>query len=112
MTLQTLAVLRVLLNDPLGEHYGLEIAKAAGLPSGSLYPILATLERAGWVGSAWEELDEHEAGRRRRRYYRLTPEGAVSAEEALADTVRRLSPKHTPARPSTPPLLPGWAGTR
>jgi PadR family transcriptional regulator len=111
MTLQTLAVLRVLLDDLLGEHYGLEICKAAGLPSGSLYPILASLEREGWVTSDWEELNESEAGRRRRRYYRLTRDGAVRADEALADTVRRLSPK--PASPAARlPLgpVPRWAG--
>jgi PadR family transcriptional regulator len=106
MTLQTLAVLRVLLNDPLGEHYGLEIAKAAGLPGGSLYPILARIERDGWVTSNWEELDEHEAGRRRRRYYRLTPDGTVWAKQALAATARRLAPESAPA------LRPGLAGTQ
>ncbi len=96
MTLQTVAVLHMLLDDPLGEHYGLEISKAAGLPSGSLYPILARLERDGWVTSDWEDLDEHEAGRRRRRYYRLTPDGAVRAEQTLGATVRQLSPKPAP----------------
>jgi PadR family transcriptional regulator, regulatory protein PadR len=93
MTLQTLAILRVLLDDPAGEHYGLEIAKAAGLPGGSLYPALARLEREGWVTSAWEDLDEHEAGRRRRRYYRLTPDGAQRAGQAVAATARQLSPR-------------------
>ncbi len=84
MTLQTVAVLRVLLDDPLGEHYGLEIAKAAELPSVSLYPILARLERERWVASDWEQIDEHEAGRRRRRYYRLTANGAAWAEQRWA----------------------------
>jgi DNA-binding PadR family transcriptional regulator len=106
MTLQTLAVLRVLLDHPLGEHYGLEISKAAGLPSGSLHPTLARLERDGWVTSDWEDLDEHEAGRRRRRYYRLTPDGAVWAEQALAATARQLAPKHIPAP------RPGLAGAQ
>jgi PadR family transcriptional regulator, regulatory protein PadR len=106
MTLQTEAVLRVLLDDPLGEHYGLEISKAAGLPGGSLYPILARLEREGWAASDWEQLDEHEAGRRRRRYYRLTPDGAVRAEQALAATIRQLSPKPTPVP------RPGLAGAQ
>jgi PadR family transcriptional regulator PadR len=104
MTLQTQTVLRVLLDDPLGEHYGLEISKAAGLPSGSLYPILARLEQAGWATSDWERVDQHAAGRRRRRYYRLTPDGAIWAEQALASTVRRLSPTHGSS------LRPGWAG--
>jgi PadR family transcriptional regulator PadR len=93
MSLQALAVLRVLLDHPLQQHYGLEIAKAAGLPSGSLYPMLANLERIGWVTSDWEQVDEHEVGRPRRRYYQLTPDGAVRAEELLAATLERLSPQ-------------------
>jgi PadR family transcriptional regulator PadR len=105
LTLQTQALLRILLDDPLGDHYGLEISKAAGLPSGSLYPILARLEQEGWVTSDWEELDEHEAGRPRRRYYRLTPNGTVWAEQAIATTMRRLSPK------SSRSPWPGLAGT-
>src|SRR5437016_352774 len=117
MTLQTQAVLRVLLDHPLQQHYGLEISKAAGLPSGSLYPILAKLERMGWVTSDWEQVDAHEAGRPRRRYYQLTPDGAAVAEDVLADTLKRLSPQRhmkgqaRPGRPG-PTLQPGWGAAR
>src|SRR5919199_6968531 len=38
----------------------------------SLYPLLYRLERRGWIQGRWVE----KAGQRRRRYYRLTPEGA------------------------------------
>jgi PadR family transcriptional regulator, regulatory protein PadR len=93
MTLQTQAVLRVFLDHPLQEHYGLETSKAAGLPSGSLYPILAKLERAGLLSSDWEQVDPHAVGRPRRRYYKLTPNGAEIAEQALATTLERLSPQ-------------------
>jgi transcriptional regulator len=37
----------------------------------SLYPLLYRLEARGWVQGRWVE----KAGQRRRRYYRLTPEG-------------------------------------
>ncbi len=37
----------------------------------SLYPMLYRLERRGWITGRWVE----RAGHRRRRYYRLTPEG-------------------------------------
>src|SRR6266508_2719407 len=37
----------------------------------SLYPLLYRLEKRGWVQGRWVE----KAGQRRRRYYRLTPEG-------------------------------------
>jgi PadR family transcriptional regulator, regulatory protein PadR len=95
MTVQTQAVLRVMLDEPVAKHYGLEIAEAAGLASGSLYPILARLEREGWATSDWEQADPRKAGRPRRRYYMLTPDGAVMAEQALDNTIKRLS-----ARPS------------
>lgn len=37
----------------------------------SLYPLLYRLERRGWIQGRWVE----KSGQRRRRYYRLTPEG-------------------------------------
>ena len=91
ITLQTLQVLRVLLAGPLEEHYGLEISRESGLPTGSIYPILTRLEAAGWVTSAWENIDESRQGRRRRRYYRLTAEGAKSAMDEVANARQLLS---------------------
>ena len=57
-----------MLEDPSDEHYGLELAEQAGLPIGSIYPILARLERAQWIESAWEQIDPSREGRRPRRY--------------------------------------------
>ena len=37
----------------------------------SLYPLLYRLEKRGWVQGRWVEKN----GQRRRRYYRLTPQG-------------------------------------
>ena len=37
----------------------------------SLYPLLYRLEKRRWIQGRWVE----KAGQRRRRYYRLTPEG-------------------------------------
>jgi transcriptional regulator len=37
----------------------------------SLYPLLYRLEKRGWIQGRWVE----KTGQRRRRYYRLTPEG-------------------------------------
>jgi DNA-binding PadR family transcriptional regulator len=76
-------VLEALLADPDAEHYGSQLGSRAALPSGTVHPILARLERAGWVGSRWEEIDPAEHGRPRRRYYRLTPEGRRAATAAL-----------------------------
>jgi PadR family transcriptional regulator PadR len=92
MTLQTQRVLAILLNEPLADHYGLEIAKKAGLASGSIYPILARLEAAGWVTSGWEDIDEAKEGRRRRRYYRLTAVGKREVLLVLEEVKRQIFP--------------------
>jgi DNA-binding PadR family transcriptional regulator len=84
MTLTTQLVLRALLEHPAQELYGLEVCAKAGLQSGTIHPILARLERAEWLESRWEDADPHEQGRPRRRYYRLSPNGAERARLALA----------------------------
>jgi PadR family transcriptional regulator len=107
MTLQTLQVLRTLLADPLEQRYGLEISRESGLPTGSIYPILTRLEAAGWISSAWEEIDESREGRRKRRYYRLTDEGAENARREVANAQQLLSPPVVApgrARPGRPQL--------
>jgi DNA-binding PadR family transcriptional regulator len=86
LSLQTQRVLAVLLEDPSAEVYGLDIMDRAGLSSGTLYPILARLEQAGWVMSRWEDIDERAAGRRRRRYYRLSRMGAEQARLSVGET--------------------------
>jgi len=47
MTLATQLVLRAMLAEPTQEMYGLQICQAAELPSGTIHPILARLERLG-----------------------------------------------------------------
>jgi DNA-binding PadR family transcriptional regulator len=84
MTLQVQLVLAEMLSEPAEPRYGLDMSTATGLPSGTIYPILARLEGIGWTESGWEDPDAHIAeGRPRRRYYRLTREGAECADEAL-----------------------------
>lgn len=51
------------------------------LKSGTLYPLLHTLEQAGWV-TAWEE---PAAGSRTRRYYHLTGSGREQLAEKEAE---------------------------
>ncbi len=98
MTLPTQLVLRELMEDPTREMYGLEICAAAGLPSGTIHPILARLEKLGWLRSRWEEVDPSEQGRPRRRYYSLDPnsialvQAALLRSEASAQALLRLRP--------------------
>jgi PadR family transcriptional regulator, regulatory protein PadR len=42
-------VLKIFLEDPAQPRYGFEIMRLTSLASGSLYPMLARLERAGWL---------------------------------------------------------------
>lgn len=80
LTTTTLQVLEVLAGRS-GEVYGLEIATATGLMTGTIYPILARLERAGWVEGRWDTSDDRGP---RKRYYRLTPPARQETEEILA----------------------------
>lgn len=84
MTLPTQLVLMVLLEDPVQERYGVELSEMAGLATGTIHPILARLEKAGWLCSRWEQVDPKEQGRPRRRYYRLDPNSIATVQAALA----------------------------
>jgi PadR family transcriptional regulator, regulatory protein PadR len=99
VTPTTLDVLEVLLDDK-AEHYGLAIARKAGLATGSAFPILARLERLGWASSYWEETDAASRGPRR-RFYRLTPEGMAGARALIVERRGRVHPLPKP--------LPGGA---
>lgn len=108
MTLQTLKVLHLLASEPDEPHYGLEISRAIGLASGTLYPILIRLEGAGWVESEWEDIDPHAEGRRPRRYYRITGEGQAEAREALRPLLETPAPRPSGLGSRAP--RPGLAG--
>lgn len=90
MTSQTLRLLAVMLESPANNFYGFALAKSAGLTTGTLYPILARLEAARWLASEWEKVDAAEAGRPRRRLYRLTGHGMDSGRRALNEHATRL----------------------
>mgnify|MGYP001365053646 CR=1 FL=1 len=91
LSLQTLKVLAVLSHNKGSDLYGLEISEEAGLSAGTLYPILADLESKGWVTSEWENVDPRVVGRRRRRYYRITAEGAAATSKAATEEIRPLA---------------------
>jgi PadR family transcriptional regulator, regulatory protein PadR len=102
MTVPTQLVLRAFLEafaeDPQRELYGLEVCGLAGLQTGTIHPILARLERFGWLHSSWEQIDPKREGRPRRRYYRLDPNSIATVRAALAraqaatPALRRLRP--------------------
>jgi PadR family transcriptional regulator PadR len=90
MTAPLQRVLRAFLEDPAAPRYGYDLMKAAGLPSGTLYPMLARLEDQKLVTSAWET--PQAGGERPRRYYQLTGEGIRVARLELAQ-VRAGQPR-------------------
>jgi DNA-binding PadR family transcriptional regulator len=68
-----------------GVRHGFDVLDETGLESGTVYPILRRLERAGLLRSRWEAVQHARAeGRPPRRYYELTGVGAEVLREALA----------------------------
>jgi len=66
-----------------GCAYGLSVMDATGLPSGTVYPALRRLEKAGLIRSSWESQRIADAEQRpARKYYRLTRGGTDRLEVA------------------------------
>lgn len=96
VTRQGLLVLRTFLSAPTRPLCGVDIIRATGLRSGTIYPLLLRFEHHGLVASAWEEAEPRDLGRPGRRLYSISPRGAILARDALAE----LAP---------PPMGPSWA---
>jgi PadR family transcriptional regulator, regulatory protein PadR len=91
MTHNALLVLRALAAEPDREMYGFEIMRAISLPSGTVYPLLDRVEAAGWAETRAEDMIPQDEGRPRRKYYRITPEGAAAVGEEMKREAARLS---------------------
>jgi PadR family transcriptional regulator PadR len=95
MTLQTRLILHAFLNARIasasGEMFGAQLCRETDLGPGTVHAIITRLLEAGWLTDRWEE-DGDVLDRPRRRYYRLTGDGAAQASEAVAraDTRRRF----------------------
>jgi len=90
MTQITALVLRAVA---AGHRHGFDVMETCVLPSGTVYPALRRLEKAGLLHSSWEDEDEARAsGRPRRRSYHLTARGreALPVAEHKLEEVRRL----------------------
>lgn len=81
----TYATAMVLLALDAGLRHGFDIAEAAGLRGGTVYPILRRLEEEGLAKSSWErpEIGRRE-GRPPRKYYQLRAAARPLVEEAKA----------------------------
>jgi DNA-binding PadR family transcriptional regulator len=107
MTIQTLAVLSTMIDEPDSEWYGLDLSRRSGLKPGTIYPLLERLLNAGWLVRSWEAIDPTVEGRPRRRIYRLTPAGDDAARWALDEHLASLrvppSDRRATLRPKTRP---------
>jgi DNA-binding PadR family transcriptional regulator len=79
----TAAILKVLVDGPQYAYRIIQLLEARShgvfaFKEGLIYPALHRLEREGLLASEWREADG-----RRRKYYRLTPDGRrrLEAEE-------------------------------
>jgi PadR family transcriptional regulator PadR len=83
--------LAVLLAVAPGRRYGLEILRHLEfadlvLAEGTIYPLLARLEREGLLSAEWVEGE----GPRPRKYYQLTPSGRVRMKK-MSDEFRAVA---------------------
>lgn len=95
-------VLKIFLEDPEQPRYGLELMRRTHQPSGTMYPLLSKLLKAGWLTASKEDVDPQVVGRPARRTYRITGEGAIAAHAELA----ALSDQFRPPAPVRPRLIP------
>jgi PadR family transcriptional regulator PadR len=91
LTLKAARVLRAFLEDPARPRYGFDLMKATGMASGTLYPMLARFEAAGWLARGREGIDPREAGRAPRLHYTMTEEAIPVARARLAAISAELS---------------------
>jgi PadR family transcriptional regulator PadR len=89
VTMAVAQVLAAFLVDPSRPCYGYDLMRRTGVRSGKLYPILARLERAGWL--IREREDAPADGRPPRRRYRLSPEGNAAARAEVAPLRERTA---------------------
>ncbi|MFJ1561883.1 PadR family transcriptional regulator [Streptomyces mirabilis] len=87
MTLPTITVLDVLVETAGTDIHGLEICNRAHLGTGTVYPMLSRLEKAGWVAARWEDdqtwqREANNTWRPRRRYYEITGAGRAALAQS------------------------------
>ncbi|MFI7541100.1 PadR family transcriptional regulator [Actinoplanes sp. NPDC049599] len=96
ITAPLLDVLETFLNAGTEELHGWAIIKLSQRGGPTVYKILERLVALGWITARWED-QPSEANKPRRRYYRLTGEGASSARALIAE--RRPERTHVSLRP-------------
>jgi PadR family transcriptional regulator, regulatory protein PadR len=97
ITAQTLKVFALFLGDVTAEWHGFDLIEQTKIKSGTMYPILIRLEKAGWLQSRLEDVDPSVVGRPARRLYALTGEGERVARAEVTAHLEALTPAPRPA---------------
>ena len=84
LTLVSARIIGVFTSDPAIPRYGLELSHLTGIATGTLYPVLARFETAGWLTSSREDINPADTYRPARRLYTITEEALPAARTALA----------------------------
>jgi PadR family transcriptional regulator, regulatory protein PadR len=89
LTKTTVDVLETLSTEPARAWWGFDLARACGLPTATVYGVLARLEDAEIVSGEFETEAPETLKRPRRRLYRFTPAGAEKASQFTWDWQQR-----------------------
>ena len=88
LTAVIMDVLDVITNSPPDNPaWGLRLCEVTGYGTGTIYPAVDRLMKAGWIEDRWEE--PAPADRPRRRYYAITSAGRAAYQEALSARAAR-----------------------
>jgi DNA-binding PadR family transcriptional regulator len=99
MTAVIMDLLDVLTSSPPDNPaWGLRLCEVTGYGTGTVYPALDRLMKAGWISDYWEEPPPE--NRPRRRFYEITSTGREQYTAALqARDERRANWLHPVPRP-------------
>jgi len=91
LTAVVMDILDILTSSPPDNPaWGLRLCELTGYGTGTIYPALDRLLKAGWISDHWE--DPPPEDRPPRRFYEITSSGRAAYEEALAArSVRRTA---------------------
>jgi PadR family transcriptional regulator PadR len=99
LTAVIMDVLEVLTSSsPDDPSWGLQLCEQTGYGTGTVYPALDRLLKAGWIEDMWEEPPP--ADRPRRRYYSITSAGRAAYQEANAARAARRTAWAARAHPT------------
>jgi DNA-binding PadR family transcriptional regulator len=96
LTAVIMDILDVLTNAPSDSPaWGLQLCEQTGYGTGTVYPALDRLMKAGWIGDHWE--DPPPEDRPRRRFYEITSTGRQMYADALREREQRRATWLRPA---------------